>query len=261
MNFLLFVPILVIIGFIIGIFGSLLGIGGGFLVAPVLTFIFDYFGIPDGIKFAVGTSLLVVFINSIISIFRHSRIRNINWKASLIVGLTSLIFSYLSGMLVVHFIASNILKKIFGVFLIVNSIYLAKSQHIDKIKEREEKIVHFIFCGVVAGFLSGLFGIGGGIVIIPLLTLIKYPIKRATLISISAVPITSLGGLISYLTANTNEYIYNIGYVSVPIALIIAVPILYSSKLGIKISQVIEPKHLRSVLSAILGVIGVVMLL
>ncbi|NPA63108.1 MAG: sulfite exporter TauE/SafE family protein [Methanococci archaeon] len=261
MNFLLFVPILVIIGFIIGIFGSLLGIGGGFLVAPVLTFIFDYFGIPNGVKFAVGTSLLVVFINSIISVFRHSKIGNINWRASLIVGLTSLIFSYLSGLLVVHFISSDVLKKMFGVFLIANSIYLAKSHHIDKIKEREEKIVHFIFCGVVAGFLSGLFGIGGGIVIIPLLTLIKYPIKKATFISISAVPITSLGGLISYLTANTNEYIYNIGYVSVPIALIIAVPILYSSKVGVKISQTIKPKHLRSLLSAILGVIGVAMLL
>jgi len=173
MRFILFLPLLIFVGFIVGILGSLFGIGGGFLVAPILTFIFDYFGIPDGVKFAVGTSLLVVFINSIVSIFRHAKIKNINWKASIIIGVISLMFSYISGFLVVNFIDSAMLKKLFGIFLISNAIYMAKSHHIDEISDREDNLAHFIFCGVVAGFLSGLFGIGGGIVIIPILTLIN----------------------------------------------------------------------------------------
>ena len=261
MKFILFLPLLIFVGFIVGIFGTLFGIGGGFLVAPTLTFIFDYFGIPNGVKFAVGTSLLVVFINSIVSIFRHAKIKNINWKASIIIGIISLMFSYFSGFLVVNFIDSAMLKKLFGIFLISNAIYMAKSHHIDEISDREDNLSNFIFCGVVAGFLSGLFGIGGGIVIITTLTLMKYPVKRSVAISIGSVPITSIGGLISYLTANTNAYIYNIGYVSIPIALIMAIPIVYSSKLGIKINQKISSKHLRIMLSAILGTMGLIMLL
>ncbi|WP_244409530.1 sulfite exporter TauE/SafE family protein [Methanocaldococcus jannaschii] len=260
-EFLLLLPLLIIVGFIVGILGSLFGIGGGFLVAPILTFIFDYFGIPDGVKFAVGTSLFVVFINSIISIFRHAKIKNINWKASITIGIISLVFSYFSGFLVVNFIDSAILKKLFGIFLIANAIYMAKSHHIDKISDREDKLEPFILCGVITGFLSGLFGIGGGIVIIPILAMAKYPVKRAVAISVGVIPLTSIGGLISYLTANTEGYIYNIGYVSIPIALIMAIPIIYSSKLGIKINQKISPKHLRIMLSSILGVMGLFMLL
>ncbi|ACV24802.1 sulfite exporter TauE/SafE family protein [Methanocaldococcus fervens] len=261
MEFILFLPLLIIVGFVIGILGSLLGVGGGFLVAPILTFIFDYFGIPNGVKFAVGTSLLVVFINSIISIFRHAKIKNIDWKASIIIGIISLIFSYISGFLVVNFIDSDVLKKIFGTFLILNAIYLGKSHHIDEIHETEDNLPKFIICGVITGFLSGLFGIGGGIVVIPILTLFKYPVKRIIAISIGVVPLTSIGGLISYLTANTEGYIYNIGYVSIPIALIISIPIIYSSKIGVMLNQKISPKYIRIMLSAILGVIGLFMLL
>jgi len=261
MKFILFLPLLIFVGFVIGILGSLFGIGGGFLVAPILTFIFDYFGIPDGIKFAIGTSLFVVFINSIISIFRHAKIKNINWKASIIIGIISLIFSYFSGFLVVNYINSYILKKIFGIFLISTALYLAKSHHIDKISDREDNLAHFIFCVIVTGFLSGLFGIGGGIVIIPILAMAKYPVKRAVAISVGVIPLTSIGGLISYLMADTKNYIYNIGYVSIPIALIMAIPIIYSSKSGIKINQKISSKHLRIMLSAILGTMGLAMML
>lgn len=261
MDFLLFIPLLIVVGFIVGLLGSLLGVGGGFLVVPTLTFIFDYLGIPNGVKFAIGTSLLVVFINSIISIFRHAKIKNINLKASLIIGIVSLIFSYITGYLVVNFINSGILKKMLGAFLMLSAIYMAKTYHIDdKISDKKDNLLNFAIYGAITGFIAGLFGVGGGLILIPILTLAKYPVKRAVAISVGVIPLTSIGGLISYLMADTKNYIYNIGYVSIPIALIIAIPIIYSSKLGIKINQKIHPKYLRAVLSLILGIMGLIMI-
>lgn len=52
--------------------------------------------------------------------------------------------------------------------------------------------------GLTAGFLSGLFGIGGGIVIVPLLVVLGYDIKKASAISLGAVLIISLAGVVSY---------------------------------------------------------------
>ncbi|XRO77831.1 TSUP family transporter [Methanocaldococcus sp. 10A] len=112
----------------------------------------------------------------------------------------------------------------------------------------------------MAGSLSGLFGIGGGLTIIPVMSLFKYPIKRVIKITISVVPLISIGGVISYLTANIENYIYNIGYVSIPIALITAIPIIYSSKLGLKYHQKISSKYLKIILGLILGIIGLLMI-
>ncbi len=260
----LFVPLFIILGFIIGILASLCGLGGGFLVAPILVIVFNYLGIPNGIKFAIGTSLFVVFINSIVSFIRHMKHYenfNIEWKSIIALGITGLVFSKLSSFLVVNYINTYILKKLFGIFLITIGIYLVKSgENRDHYKFYNVSIVHFIVYGIIAGLLAGLFGIGGGITIIPIMSLFKYPIKRVIKITISVVPLISIGGVITYLTANTQNYIYNVGYVSIPIALITVVPIIYSSKLGLHIHQKISPRYLRIILGTILGGVGLVMI-
>ncbi|XRO76123.1 TSUP family transporter [Methanocaldococcus sp. 10A] len=118
-NLFLFIPLFTILGFIIGILASLCGLGGGFLVAPILALVFDYLGIPNGIKFAIGTSLFIVFINSIVSFIRHANFKNIEWKAIITLGVIGFIFSKLSSYIVVNFIDAHVFKKIFGLFLII----------------------------------------------------------------------------------------------------------------------------------------------
>ncbi|MFM6973803.1 MAG: sulfite exporter TauE/SafE family protein [Agromyces sp.] len=60
------------------------------------------------------------------------------------------------------------------------------------------RIIGLVLVGLGAGFLSGLFGIGGGIIIVPLLVMLGYDIKKASAVSLGAVLIISMVGVISY---------------------------------------------------------------
>ncbi|MFM6973744.1 MAG: sulfite exporter TauE/SafE family protein [Agromyces sp.] len=65
-------------------------------------------------------------------------------------------------------------------------------------KLSRRRIVGLIAVGLGAGFLSGLFGIGGGIIIVPLLVMLGFDIKKASAVSLGAVLIISIVGVTSY---------------------------------------------------------------
>ncbi|ENN95990.1 hypothetical protein J422_05090 [Methanocaldococcus villosus KIN24-T80] len=254
MNILFFIT-LIILGFFVGILGSLLGVSGGFIITPILTLIFESLSIPEAMKFAVGTSLFVVFINSIFALLRH----RVNIRCGLYIGILGSLIAFIFGKLSILYIPSSVVKKIFGIFLIIISGYYLLLK--DFYDDREVRFSHLVICGLISGILAGLFGIGGGIAIIPILSMFKYDPKKLVTVSISAIPIISFGGLISYLSANVDNYIYNIGYVSIPIAIIIAFPIAFSSKLGHKLFHKLDNNKIKILLSTILFIIGLVMLI
>ncbi|WP_423792508.1 TSUP family transporter [Methanocaldococcus indicus] len=247
----LFILILIFSGIFIGVLGSLLGLGGGFLITPILTFIFSFYQIEDAVKFAVGTSSLVVFLNSLIGCYRHKK--DIYVVESIKLGLISLIFSYLTGFFVVNYLPSYLLKILLGFFLLFLSFYTIIPK--PKIKNNFS-----IFVGIIAGICSGLFGIGGGLIFTPLLSLI-YDNKKAVRISIGAVPLTSFGSVLSYLTAKVDNVCGNIGYVSLPITILIMIPMLFSSKLGYRLYNILNEKQVNIILFVILFVIGTMILI
>jgi uncharacterized membrane protein YfcA len=58
--------------------------------------------------------------------------------------------------------------------------------------------VRLVLIGLVAGFFSALFGVGGGIIIVPLLLLCNWPAQPATATSLAAIGITAISGVIAY---------------------------------------------------------------
>jgi uncharacterized membrane protein YfcA len=103
----------------------------------------------------------------------------------------------------------------------------------------------FVLIGLGAGVLSGLFGIGGGVVIVPALLLVaRMPALTATGTSLAALllPVGALGALTYYRSGNLN----------IRAALLIAVGLLFGAYLGAKLAHVLTPIQLKRLFSLFL---------
>jgi len=117
---------LLVIGLAAGFMSSLIGIGGGLVIVPALVL---FYGMDQ--KLAQGTSLLIIALPvTAVGAYTYFKSGNADWKASLIVAATFMVGGYFGGVLA-NRISTDIVKKIFAVFLILIAI---KYLFIDKPK-------------------------------------------------------------------------------------------------------------------------------
>ena len=107
---------MIILGLAAGILSSLLGIGGGILLVPGMTFLL---GLP--IEKAVGTSLAIILPTALVGVYRHSVYGNVNWKIGLLIMVGSVTGAYIGAWLS-RFIPAELLKKIFAVFILLIAV-------------------------------------------------------------------------------------------------------------------------------------------
>ncbi len=109
--------ILISVGFIAGIVGGSLGLGGGIIIVPALVFILG-FTQHD----AQGTSLAVLlFPVGILGVINYAKNGYVNYKFAIILIIAFVLGSYLGSVISVH-LPDKILKKMFGVFLLLISL-------------------------------------------------------------------------------------------------------------------------------------------
>lgn len=109
---------LILLGFVIGVAASFTGLGGGFLLVPLLLFL----GYKAGK--AVGTSFLVILIISISAVIAHKRLEHIDTKVALFLALGGVIGAQIGAKLVDQF-PTDVFNKIFAVILILIAIRIA----------------------------------------------------------------------------------------------------------------------------------------
>ena len=109
--------ILIIIGFLAGIVGGSLGLGGGIIIVPALVFILGF-----SQHEAQGTSLAVLlFPIGILAVLNYKKEGYVNFKFAIILMLAFVLGSYLGSVISVH-LPDKILKKVFGIFMLLVSI-------------------------------------------------------------------------------------------------------------------------------------------
>jgi uncharacterized membrane protein YfcA len=188
-------------GLVAGLFGSVLGLGGGVLIIPMLTLVF---GIP--MKEAVGTSLICVIATSCgaASLFVKKHMADIRLGMTLELATT---IGAIAGGLVAGIIKPEVLAVLFSFLL----VYIALSMTRKRAKENQEgnsaiqrdyQVANLplgMGASFFAGNISGLLGVGGGVVKVPTMYLLMgVPLKIAAATSNFMIGVTASAGAFVY---------------------------------------------------------------
>jgi len=112
--------------------------------------------------------------------------------------------------------------------------------------------VRLVLIGLVAGFFSTLFGVGGGIVIVPLLLLVcRWEMRTATATSLAAIGITATAGVVTYVVHGEVEPVY---------AMLVGIPAAVGAAGGATLQQRVPVRTLSFLFAALLVAIAIRML-
>lgn len=230
---------LIPLGFVAGILGSMIGLGGGIIVVPVLTF----FGFSPTL--AASNSLFAAFSNAVGSTVSYSRQKRIDYSLGLKLGLLCI-----PGTVLGAFISSDvtpaIFKILFGFVLISSAFYIFLRKKIETKEKTLTKImiVIVIAASFFAGMLSSFFGIGGGIVFVPLMVVgIGMTMKKAAPTSQFVLLFASLSGIITHSFLGHPDFLQ---------AGLLAAGSFVGGIIGARISLDIKERSLQILVSAII---------
>jgi uncharacterized membrane protein YfcA len=270
------------IGLAAGLLGSMLGVGGGPIIVPMLTLALH---LP--IQVAIGSSLVAIVANSCTAASIYTKNQLTNIKLGLLLETATTPGAIIGG-LVVAFIASSVLSALFGLILIytaytmVTRRYLASENALSEDNSAKANNtftslsgrlrtsyydqnlgksvtynVSHVPAGLGAGFLAGalasLLGIGGGIIKVPVMNLIMgVPMKAAIATSTLMIGITATVGALIY---------HHHGYIYPFIVAPLVIGAVIGARLGVELAQRTRGVLLRRIFGVFLLLVAILMFL
>ena len=245
--------LLVVLGFCAGMLGALTGIGGGVLLTPILAL---HFGIP--IRQAIGTSLVAVITTSAASSSVHLQRHTTDIRLGMTLELATSFGAGVTAYLVGYF-NRNALEGLFAGFLLYSAITIlsrgGKVKDADETTEfingeavippyEPERYPLGMTASLVAGALSGLLGIGGGPIKVPVMYIfMNVPLMVATATSNFMIGVTGAASAIVY---------YRRGDILVQYAAPLAVGVFLGSLLGARLAPRVRTRIVVYLLVAVM---------
>ncbi len=239
-------PILIIVGaFGVGFISAIAGIGGGSLLVPFLILALGY-----DVKIAIATSLMCIVVTSSSASSEYLRRGLVDMNTALLLEpLTAL--GAITGAYVTLSLPANTLKVALGaLFLYISAETIWKALHEQKNHAQTPRAVTTFRKAVssalsfMAGLTSGIFGIGGGVIKVPIMTYImKLPIKTAVATSSFMVGLTAASGEIVYLAKGLTDPLT---------ATLLSLGIIPGAIIGAKCLKKTKPRYVKIVFGAVL---------
>ena len=260
---MIFLFVMVIIA---GMVASLVGIGGGVIFIPLFNL---YLGLT--IEDAIGTSMFTIIFTSLSGTLYYLKEKRVDYKTGLLMEITT-IPGAIIGAATTEILPETVLKAIFFSFLFFSGFKLIRRKDSEKssnftFKKPSLKFLNIgwekrfvdsqgkewsyfvniplmLTCGFLAGFVSGLLGIGGGTLKVPMLTIILgMPVHIATATSTFMILITSTSGGMTH---------FYLGHVHLEIVLIAAIGAVIGAQIGPRLNVRASSKHLRKIVGTVL---------
>jgi uncharacterized membrane protein YfcA len=254
---------LFISGLLGGFIAGLVGIGGGVIYIFFIPFALHYLGVPlaEIPQYTIANSFFAILFASMSANYVLYKKNLFFIKEVLTVGLFAIVSSIITLKFIVNTAWYSI--EIFNAVVIVLLIYMlfstlvsAKKAFISDLGALQTWALGLV--GAAGGFIAALSGLGGGIVIIPMLnSLMKVDIKEASSISSGVIMLSAM-----FITlANLMEEplypfrFYNSGYIIFPISLAISLGVIIASPFGVKVSRKLSSTSISYIYASILGIV------
>ncbi len=257
--------ILLSTGVVVGFASGLLGLGGAFIMTPVQYIVFTDMGLPadTAIKLAFGTNLLVVLPTAASGAWQHHRNKAVWWRVAVIMGICSMAFA-LIGATITAYLDGEKLKIAYGAIVLLTGVRMLINRQPRSIREAVDNPWMWVAWAVPVGLLSGIFGIGGGIVMIPIMVLaLRFKMHTAVATSLGVIVFASIGGIIGYIVNGLDVPglpSYSIGYVNLTSWLLLAVPGVAMAQVGALTAHKMPARLLRYIFVIIMLYMGLKMI-
>jgi uncharacterized membrane protein YfcA len=243
--------LLLVTGVGAGVFAGMFGIGGGVVIVPVLILFLAFSPVQ-----AVSTSLAALLLPvGIFAVYSYYRANLLSTRAAALIAIGLLITSLIGAEIALALPATT-LKQVYGVFLLYMGWRFAEPRKVwaewQQIRRREAVAPAvsteagalrtpswpLFGIGLVAGVFSGMFGIGGGAVIVPALVgFLNYDQKLAVGTSLAALLLpVGLPGVIRY---------YQAGELNIAVAIPVAIGLAAGSLIGANIALRLSSRRVR----------------
>ena len=242
-------------GVLIGIVGTLIGAGGGFIHVPVLIIFYGF-----SPQHAIGTSMAVVMLNAISGTFAYIAQKRIDFE----IGIKYAVAAspgVLVGALLSQFFTVSSFSLIFSLLLIVLSYYLFSGNEIYLVRTKaaQAPITRYLkdaageeysyapdmavgfSASILIGIFSGLFGIGGGVIHVPLMySVLGIPVHIATATSHFILAVTSFFGFIAFV---------GLGYIDLDYAVLLGTGTILGASWGAHLSLKTHPSVIKKIIA------------
>jgi uncharacterized membrane protein YfcA len=263
-EFFLILSVYLLVGIAAGLCAGLFGVGGGLIIVPALAYVFSYLNVTSAsiMQLAVGTSLAVIIVTSLSSVWAHHKHGAVQWllfaRMAPFIAAGSLLGAYTAGR-----VPSDFLKLIFGLVEIV----IALQMYFEFRPRPARALPGIAGLGVVSaavGFMSAIAGIGGGTMMVPFLTWCNIKIHQAVATSAACgTPIAVAGslGFMLLVPAAVDLPEKSAGFVYWPAFPGIAFASMLAAPLGARLAHRMSTYKLRRIFALFLFFVGLLMLL
>lgn len=259
---------LLILGLCTGFLAGLLGIGGGMLMVPFITFILTSKGFPTEhiVKMAVATSLATICFTSLSSVWAHHKRGAVLWPVALTLAPGILLGSILGAQIAVA-LPAQMLSVLFAVFVTFSATQMFLNR-----KPKPSRVLPNTFgmfsVGGLIGVLASLVGAGGAFISVPFMTWSNVKIHNAVATSAALGFPIAFAGTAGYIwagwhlppmqssLAGSAVLAGNLGYLYLPGLIIISLASMCTAPLGAKTAHKIDIEPLKKVFASVLYVLA-----